>query len=83
MLIILNFFNKGMSTSHEAIVAAYCGLKVLAFSIITDKVAVEYDAEDCSDHNEIVKVANLKAKDAEKLVSLFVKKVNDNPQLLD
>ncbi|CAF0910690.1 unnamed protein product [Brachionus calyciflorus] len=68
----------GMSTSHEATVACYCGIKVVAFSIITDKVAIEYDAEDGSDHNEIVKIAKLKAKDAEKLVSNFIQKLNQN-----
>lgn len=72
-----------MSTSHEAMVAAYCGLKVLAFSIITDKVAIEYDAEDASDHHAIVQIANQKAHDAEKLVALFVQKVNQNPEILD
>ena len=67
-----------MSTAHEAIVASYCGLKVLAFSIITDRVVLEYDVEEYPDHHEIVKVANERAKDAEKLVALFLKKINDN-----
>jgi purine-nucleoside phosphorylase len=72
-----------MSTAHEAIVAAYCGLKVLAFSIVTDKVVLEYDQEESSNHEEIVKIANLKAKEAEKLVSLLFKKINDNHNLID
>ena len=71
-----------MSTAHEAIVASYCGLKVLAFSIITDKVCLEYDVEECPDHNEIVKVANEKAKDAEKLIELFLSKINDDKSIL-
>lgn len=73
----------GMSTTHEAMVACYCGLKVLAFSIVTDKVALELDCEDEPDHNEIVKIANLKAKEAEKLVANFLKKINDQPSLID
>jgi purine nucleoside phosphorylase len=72
----------GMSTAHEAIVASYCGLKVLAFSIITDKVCLEYDVEECPDHHEIVKVANEKAKDAEKLIELFLSKINDDKSIL-
>ena len=61
-----------MSTSHEAVVAANCGLKVLAFSIVTDKVTMDYDVEEYPNHDEIVKVANAKAKDAELLVSHFL-----------
>lgn len=73
----------GMSTTHEAVVATYCGLKVLAFSIVTDRVVLEYDVEESSDHAEIVKVANRKALDAEKLVSLFFKKIKEDQSLLD
>lgn len=73
----------GMSTSHEATVACYCGLKVVALSIITDKVAIEYDAEDGSDHNEIVKIAKLKAKDAEKLVSYFITQLGMDSRWLE
>ena len=40
----------------------YCGLKVLAFSIVTDKVVLEYDQEESSNHEEIVKIANLTDK---------------------
>ena len=73
---------QGMSTAHESIVASYCGLKVLAFSIITDRVTLEYDVEEYPDHHEIVKVANAKAKDAEKLIALFLKKINDDKSLI-
>lgn len=73
----------GMSTTHEAVVACHCGLKVLAFSIITDMVPLEFDAEEYSNHDEIVKIANAKAKDAEKIVSEFLKKINESPSLLD
>ena len=75
-------FITGMSTAHEAIVASYCGLKVLAFSIITDKVCLEYDVEEYPDHHEIVKVANEKAKDAEKLIELFLAKINEDKSIL-
>ena len=54
----------------------------MAFSIVTDKVCSEFDAEDTSDHAEIVKIANLKAKDAEKLVSKFLTKIRMNEHLI-
>ncbi len=73
----------GMSTAHEAIVAGHCGMKVLAFSIITDMVSLCYDEELFSEHDEIVQVAKQKGRDAEKLVVFFLKQVNDNKSLLD
>lgn len=72
-----------MSTAHEAIVAAYCGIKVLACSIITDKVAVDYEDEEMPDHQKIVKVAAHKAKDIEKLICHFLFKIRNNPSLID
>lgn len=71
----------GMSTSHEVVVAHHVGMKVLAFSIVTDKIYTEYDVEDSSDHSEIVKIANLKAKEAEKLVSYFLKRLKENNEI--
>ena len=69
----------GMSTAHEAIVAAYCGIKVLSFSIITDKVTLEHDVNELSeiDHNAVLQVATQKAKLAQILVGEFLKKVYD------
>lgn len=73
----------GMSTTHESTVAAYCGIKVLGLSIITDKCCIEYDVVDNQDHNEIVKVAKLKAKQAEKLISTFLDRVSKNLALIE
>jgi purine-nucleoside phosphorylase len=72
----------GMSTAHEAIVAKYCGMKVLALSIVTDMVPLEFDVPEASDHAEIVKVAKLKAKDVELLLHEFMKKLSENPHLI-
>ena len=72
-----------MSTVHEAIVSAYCGMKVLAFSIVTDKVTTEFDVKETSDHEEICKVAQQKAKDAEKLITKFLEKIKAESNLLD
>jgi purine-nucleoside phosphorylase len=73
----------GMSTAHEAIVAAHCGIKVVGFSIITDMVSLTYDEELYSEHDEIVKVAKARARDAEKIVVLFLKKINETKSLLE
>ena len=71
-----------MSTAHEAIVAAYCGLKVLAVSIITDKVAVDYEDEEVPNHKEIVKVAAHKANDIERLICYFLRKIGNDLSIL-
>ena len=72
-----------MSTSHEALVASYCGMKVLAFSIVTDLMSCDYDAcGEAPNHEEILKVAKLKAKDAEKLVANFLDKLKKNPDII-
>lgn len=73
----------GMSTTHEAVVALYCGMKVLAFSIVTDVVSLEFDNEETTDHEEILKVAHAKAKQAEKLVEMFLHKINENRHLIE
>lgn len=72
-----------MSTSHEALVASYCGMKVLAFSIITNKIVTEFDAKESVDHAEVVKMATKKAIEAEKLVSHFISIINNNSRILD
>ena len=72
-----------MSTAHEAVVAKYCGMKVLALSIVTDKCIFEYDVAETSDHAEICKVATRKAKDVELLIQQFLKKISLNLNLLN
>ncbi len=71
-----------MSTVHEAIVSGYCGMKVLAFSIITDMVASEFDQAEASEHAEICKIAAMRAKDSEKMLQKFLEKINNNPTSL-
>ena len=73
----------GMSTTHEAVVALYCGMKTLAFSIVTDIVSLEYDNQEHTDHEEILKIANAKAKQSESLVALFLKKIKENQSLMN
>ncbi len=72
-----------MSTSHEALVASYCGMKVLAFSIITNKIITEFDAQEKVEHVEVVKIANQRAIEAEKLVAYFIGVLFKNSSLLD
>jgi purine-nucleoside phosphorylase len=62
----------GMSTTHEALVASYCGLNVLAIALITNKGILEYDSEEFPNHQEVIEVADRRAKDVENLIIDFV-----------
>ena len=65
----------GMSTAHEALVASYCGLKVLAVALITNKAVLEYDSEDYPNHKEVIEIANKRAVDIEGLIIEFVSRI--------
>lgn len=67
----------GMSTAHEALVASYCGLKVLAVALITNKAVLEYDSEDFPNHSEVIEIANKRAIDIETLIIEFIKRIGD------
>ncbi len=66
----------GMSTAHEALVASYCGMKVLAVALITNKAVLDYDSEDYPNHEEVIETANKRAVVVEKLIIEFVERVS-------
>jgi purine-nucleoside phosphorylase len=72
-----------MSTAHEAIVAAYCGMKVFALSVITDAAACVYDSVEESNHEEILQVAKKRTDDVVGLVTKFIQKIKENKDLLE
>lgn len=53
--------SAGMSTTHEALVANYCGLKILALALITNKAVLEYDSEEFPNHLEVLEIAAKRA----------------------
>ena len=75
-LMLLGADSVGMSTAHEALVASYCGLNVLAIALITNKSVIEYDSDHYPNHEEVIETANRRAKDLEHLVTTFVKKLH-------
>lgn len=61
-----------MSTIPEVITARHAGMKVIGFSLISNKCALEYDADpEGPDHQEVVDAANNRSKDLEKLALKF------------
>lgn len=74
-LLQLGADSAGMSTTHEALVASYCGMNVLGLALITNKAIMEYDSEDEPNHLEVLEIANKRAQVIQDLVSEFVKKI--------
>lgn len=66
-----------MSTVHEVITARHCGLRVFAFSLITNKCVVEYDSQDEPSHEEVVAVASERSLILQQLVSRIVKTIHE------
>ena len=63
----------GMSTVPEAIVANYCGLKVLGISCLTNYAA---GVADCPlNHQEVIDTANMVKESFKNLLSEFIKRV--------
>jgi len=67
----------GMSTAHEALVSSYCGLKVLAVALITNKAVLDYDSEEFPNHEEVIETANKRAMVVEKLIIEFVERISN------
>ncbi len=64
-----------MSTAHEALVASYCGLSVLAIALITNKAVLDYDSEEFPNHKEVIEIANKRAIDIECLIIEFISRI--------
>ncbi len=67
--------SAGMSTTHEALVASYCGLKTLAIALITNKAVLEYDSDEFPNHLEVLEIAEKRAKVVEGLVVEFISRL--------
>ncbi|XP_028410083.1 purine nucleoside phosphorylase-like [Dendronephthya gigantea] len=77
----LNFLHRvgadavGMSTAHEVIAAAHCGIQSLGISLITNAAELSYDAESKISHEEVLEVGKKRSKDVEKLVKCVIQKL--------
>jgi purine-nucleoside phosphorylase len=64
----------GMSTVPEVIVAAHCGFKmILGMSMITNAAILPGEDKPAANHKEVLEVIDLRTKDIQDLVSLFLK----------
>ena len=66
----------GMSTAHEVIVAAHCGMQCLGISLITNASQLSYDITSDVSHEEVLAVGKRRSKDVEELVKCIVQKLS-------
>lgn len=62
----------GMSTVPEVIVARHCGLRVFGFSLITNKVIMDYESLEKANHEEVLKTGKQAAQKLEQFVSILM-----------
>ncbi|KAM4881498.1 purine nucleoside phosphorylase [Thomomys bottae] len=58
----------GMSTVPEVIVARHCGLRVFGFSLITNKVIMDYENLEKANHEEVLETGKQAAQKLEQFV---------------
>ncbi|XP_069318928.1 purine nucleoside phosphorylase [Eulemur rufifrons] len=62
----------GMSTVPEVIVARHCGLRVFGFSLITNKVVMDYESLEKANHEEVLEAGKQAAQKLEQFVSILM-----------
>ncbi|ELV13305.1 Purine nucleoside phosphorylase [Tupaia chinensis] len=62
----------GMSTVPEVIVARHCGLRVFGFSLITNKVIMDYESLEKANHEEVLQSGKRAAQKLEQFVSILM-----------
>ncbi|KAG8509761.1 Purine nucleoside phosphorylase, partial [Galemys pyrenaicus] len=62
----------GMSTVPEVIVARHCGLQVFGFSLITNKVIMDYESRQTANHEEVLESGKKAAKKLEQFISELI-----------
>ncbi|XP_054735746.1 purine nucleoside phosphorylase-like [Anastrepha obliqua] len=65
----------GMSTAHEVVVAQHCGLKVFAFSLITNKASLDYEKKEYANHAEVVAVGKSRESTCRELMCRMIKSI--------
>ncbi|XP_066992760.2 purine nucleoside phosphorylase [Anabrus simplex] len=75
MLKVCGIDAVGMSTVHEVITAVHCGMKVFAFSLITNECITDYDTEREANHEEVIDTASTRTKILQDMVAEIVTRI--------
>lgn len=65
----------GMSTVPEVIIARHCGLRVFGFSLITNKVVMDYENLEKANHQEVLTAAKEAAQKLEQFVTILMESI--------
>ncbi|VDK39150.1 unnamed protein product [Taenia asiatica] len=65
----------GMSTAHEVIVAKHAGMKVFAFSLITNEIVVDEDSKVACNHEEVLQISAKRTEVMKKFVMQMLEKM--------
>jgi len=66
----------GMSTAHEVITAAHCGMKTLGLSLISNECVADYDVTVFANHEEVLETGEKRKKTLQDLVTKLISKMN-------
>lgn len=67
----------GMSVAHEVIVGVHCGMRVCGMSLVTNMVIQEIESSIFAYHEEVLDTAAKRAKAMQRLVTVFLSKLED------
>ncbi|VEN63988.1 unnamed protein product [Callosobruchus maculatus] len=73
MLKIVGVGSVGMSTAHEVIAAAHCGMKVFAFSLISNSAILDYDSTAIPNHEEVMAAVKASEQRLQKFSEAIIK----------
>ncbi|KAK2121106.1 hypothetical protein P7K49_002492 [Saguinus oedipus] len=62
----------GMNMVPEVIVAQHCGLRVFGFSLITNKVILDYESLEKANHEEVLEASKQATQKLERFVSILM-----------
>lgn len=72
---MLGAHSVGMSVIPEVHVARHCDVQVLAISMLTNIAVVDYERNDVANHEEVLEIANKRAKTMETFVMGILEKL--------
>lgn len=65
----------GMSTCPEVTVAAHCGIRVFALSMISNECVMDYDDTRVANHEEVLETGNSRKHQVQQFVTEIVRQV--------
>ena len=80
MTVLLSLSPSGMSTVPEVIVARHCGLRVFGFSLITNKVVMDYANLEKANHKEVLEAGKAAAQKLEQFVWILMESIPPREQ---